>query len=53
MSRATEPRFVVGLILLATLMIVAVIAITQIGKWTCEPPDSVWVEGPDRCVELP
>ncbi len=53
MSRTSKARFAVGLVLLATLIIVAVIAVAQIGKWTCEPPDGVWVEGPDHCVELP
>jgi hypothetical protein len=53
MSRTSKGRFAIGLMMLATLMIVAVIAVAQIGKWTCEPPDGVWVEGPDHCMEMP
>lgn len=31
----------------------AVLVVTQWDKWTCAPPDGVWVEGPDHCTELP
>lgn len=31
----------------------AILVVTQWDKWTCGPPDGVWVEGPDQCMELP
>lgn len=41
----------------AAVLVVAVLAAllvgTQLDKWTCGPPDGVWVEGPDHCQDLP
>jgi cell division septal protein FtsQ len=46
-------RLTVVLVLVIALAVAGVVALFQIGKWTCDPPDQVWVEGPDHCVDLP
>lgn len=55
----TEPRGGRGGRMTAAVLIVAVIVLavilvtSQIEKWTCAPPDGVWVEASDRCIDLP
>ena len=55
----TEPRRGRGgrmtiVVLIIVVVLVAVILVTsQIDKWTCAPPDGVWVEAPDRCIDFP
>lgn len=31
----------------------AALVVTQWDKWTCAPPDGMWVEAADNCMELP
>jgi len=35
------------------VLVIVLLIVTQVGKWTCNPPGGVWVEGPDHCFELP
>ncbi|MDQ3985756.1 MAG: hypothetical protein M3280_04580 [Actinomycetota bacterium] len=54
---ASERRGRSGRWLVLLLIVCAAVAILlvldQWEKWTCGPPDGVWVESPDQCVELP
>jgi hypothetical protein len=43
-------------LILALALVVAlgaILVLTQLNKWTCNPPHGVWVEASDECVELP
>lgn len=46
-------KVVVGLGTLALVALAVVLVMTELPKWTCAPPDGVWVEASDRCVDLP
>jgi hypothetical protein len=48
---AAAAILVAGAIL--TLAVVAVLVLTQIPKWTCDPPSGVWDGAAGRCIELP
>lgn len=54
---ATNDRGAAGVILVIGIALIlavgALLVVTQLDKWTCGPPDGVWVEGPDHCMELP
>lgn len=56
-SNATTRRRVPRILWVAVIAVAALLAlilvVTQIDKWTCSPPDQVWVESPDHCVDLP
>lgn len=47
-GRMSMVVFLVAVVLLLTLLVTS-----QIDKWTCAPPDGVWVEASDRCIDLP
>ena len=43
-------------LVVAAIVVVAVgaaLVVTQWDKWTCAPPDGVWVEAADNCMDLP
>ncbi|MDQ4027774.1 MAG: hypothetical protein M3214_06970 [Actinomycetota bacterium] len=46
-------RIAVTVALVALLAVATILVVTQIDKWSCGPPDSVWAESPDRCLDLP
>ncbi len=39
--------------LVAVVLLLALLVTSQIDKWTCAPPDGLWVEASDRCIDLP
>lgn len=43
----------IAISMLIVLALAALLLVTQLDKWTCAPPDGVWVEGPDHCMDLP
>jgi hypothetical protein len=51
MGRSARITLIVALVLVVALGVVLVL--TQLSKWTCNPPGGVWVEASDECVELP
>jgi hypothetical protein len=55
-ERRTPSRVTLVLATACVLALVAVgglLLVTQIPKWSCDPPDHLWVEAPDHCLELP
>ncbi|MGH2748995.1 MAG: hypothetical protein ACRDKB_13895 [Actinomycetota bacterium] len=57
MAVITESRGAAVVTLLVAVVVVlalgAALVVTQWDKWTCAPPDGVWVEAADNCMELP
>ena len=46
-------RTILAAILLSAVVVTALVVITEVPKWTCDPPGHLWLEAPDRCVALP
>jgi hypothetical protein len=52
-DRGHRGRLAVILVIVAVVVLAAALVLTQIDKWTCNPPGGVWVEASDECVQLP
>ena len=46
-------RLAVILMIALVVVLAAALVLTQIDKWTCNPPGGIWVEASDECVALP
>jgi uncharacterized integral membrane protein len=58
MAEARERRRSRGLVLTLAVggllvILLLVVVVTNLGKWTCGPPDGVWVESVNRCLSVP
>jgi hypothetical protein len=51
--RGSGGRITAGVLIVAFVVVAVVLVLTEMDKWTCAPPDGVWVEAPDRCIALP
>jgi hypothetical protein len=51
--RGRRGRMWMVVFFVAVVLPLALLVTSQIGKWTCAPPDGVWVEASDRCIDLP
>jgi hypothetical protein len=51
--RGRRGRMWMVVFFVAVVLPLAFLVTSQIGKWTCAPPDGVWVEASDRCIDLP
>jgi hypothetical protein len=55
-ERAPRSRLVIAILIagvILTVVVLALLLVTEIPKWTCDPPHELWVEAPDRCIGLP
>lgn len=46
-------RMTAAVLIVAVIVLAVILVTSQIEKWTCAPPDGVWVEASDRCIDLP
>jgi hypothetical protein len=51
--RGRRGRMSMVVFFVAVVLLLALFVTSQIDKWTCAPPDGVWVEASDRCIDLP
>lgn len=51
--KARSPRILIGLVILAIAAVGIILVADQFDKWSCNEPDGLWVESPDRCIDLP
>jgi hypothetical protein len=46
-------KVVAGSVVVIFVAVLVLLVVTQIDKWTCGPPDGVWVEASETCQSLP
>jgi hypothetical protein len=46
-------KVLTGGIVIILVAVLVVLVVTQIDKWTCGPPDGIWVEASETCQSLP
>jgi hypothetical protein len=52
-AKGGEVKVVAGSVVVIFVAVLVLLVVTQIDKWTCGPPDGVWVEASETCQSLP